>query len=159
MGKREQQHVAYAVVELQDIQDELREAVPSPTGASRRDLDAVSVALQRLEETVERLDGAVPSSGGLQVAEAAEYLGVSEPTVRAWLERGLLNAVPASKPAVVERSSLRRVHRAIEELRRRGQDRDWLRALVDVLHDHADRERPEIVAGLDELARGDLEPA
>ncbi len=159
MGKREQQQVAYAVVELQDIQDELREAVSSPAGASQRDLDAVSVALQRLEETVERLDGAAPSPRGLQVAEAADYLGVSEPTIRAWLARGLLNVVPESKPAVVERSSLRRVRRAIKELRRRGQDRDWLRALVDVVHDHAERERPEIVTGLDEFARGDLEPA
>lgn len=159
MGKREQQQVAYAVVELQDIQDELREAVPRPADAGQQDLDAVWIALQRLEETVERLDGTATSPRGLQVAEAAVYLGVSEPTIRAWLQRGLLNAVLESKPAVVERSSLRRVHRAIKELRGRGQDRDWLRALVDVLHDHAERERPEIVAGLDELARGDLEPA
>jgi hypothetical protein len=42
---------------------------------------------------------------------------------------------------------------------KRGQDRDWLRALVDLLHDRAERERPEIKQGLDELKRGKLEPA
>jgi excisionase family DNA binding protein len=156
MGKREQQQVAYAVVELQDIHDELRKAAPQPAD---KDSDAISVALHRLEEAVERLDRAVPNARGLPVAEAAEYLGVSEPTIRAWLDRTVLDAVPDSKPVLVERSSLRRVHRAVGELRRRGQDRDWLRALVDVVHDHAERERPEIAAGVDELARGELEPA
>lgn len=75
------------------------------------------------------------------------------------MARGPLHSVPEAKPVLVERSSLRRVHRAVEELRRRRQDRDWLRALVDVMHDRAERERPEIVAGLDELMRGELEPA
>lgn len=158
MGKREQQQVAHAVVELQDIQDELREAAPRPADAAK-DSDAISVAVDRLEEAVQRLDRAVPNAHGLPVAEAAEYLGVSEPTIRAWLDRSVLDAVPEVKPVLVERSSLRRVHRAVGELRRRGQDRDWLRALVDVLHDHAERERPEIAAGVDELARGELEPA
>ena len=158
MGKREQQQVAYAVVELQDIQDELREAAPQPADAGK-DSDAISVAVDRLEEAVQRLDRAVPNARGLPVAEAAEYLGVSEPTIRAWLDRSVLGAVAGAKPVLVERSSLRRVHRAVGELRRRGQDRDWLRALVDVLHDHAERERPEIAAGVDELARGELEPA
>jgi excisionase family DNA binding protein len=158
MGKRERQQVAYAVVELQDIQDELRKAAPHSADGGM-DANTISVALDRLDEAVRRLDRAVPDAHGLPVAEAAEYLGVSEPTIRAWLDRRVLDAVPDAKPVLVERSSLRRVHRAVDELRRRGQDRDWLRALVDVLHDHAERQRPEIVAGVDELAHGELEPA
>jgi hypothetical protein len=51
------------------------------------------------------------------------------------------------------------VHRAVEELRHRGQDGDWLRALIDLLHDRAERHRPEIRGGLEELKRGELEPA
>ena len=158
MGKREQQQIAYAVVELQDIQDELREAAPQAADDGK-DSGAISLAVDRLEEAVQRLDRAVPNARGLLVAEAAEYLGVSEPTIRAWLDRRILDAVPEAKPVLVERSSLRRVQRAVDELRRRGLDRYWLRALVDVLHDHAERERPEIAAGVDELARGELEPA
>jgi hypothetical protein len=88
------------------------------------------------------------------VSQAADYLGVSEPTVRAWIQRGLLHTVPRSKPLLVERSSLREVHGAVSELRTRGHDRDWLRVLVDLLHDRAERRRPEIERGLDELTRG-----
>ena len=49
--------------------------------------------------------------------------------------------------------------RAVEELRTRGQDRDWLAAFVDYLHDANDRRSDSVRRGLDELARGELEPA
>jgi len=49
--------------------------------------------------------------------------------------------------------------RAAEELRTRGQDRDWLAAFVDYLHDANDRRSDSVRRGLDELARGELEPA
>ena len=148
MGKRESQQVAYAVVELQDARDEL--------AASGQDVAAV---LTRIEDAVARLDGLASVSPGLPVSEAAAYVGVSEPTVRAWLKRGVLRPVPRAKPVLIERSSLRLAHQAIQELRERGQDRDWLRALVDLLHDRAERKRPGIVRGLEELQRGELEPA
>jgi hypothetical protein len=49
--------------------------------------------------------------------------------------------------------------RAAEELHDRGQDRDWLAALADYLHDANDRQSDSVRRGLDELARGALEPA
>jgi hypothetical protein len=48
---------------------------------------------------------------------------------------------------------------AVEELRTRGQDRDWLAALADHLHDASDRRSDSVRRGVDELARGELEPA
>jgi hypothetical protein len=51
------------------------------------------------------------------------------------------------------------VLRAVEELHLRGQDRDWLAALVDYLHDANDRRSDSVCRGLRELARGELEPA
>lgn len=54
------------------------------------------------------------------------------------------------KPAVL---------RAVDELRIRAQDHDWLAALVDYLHDANDRRSDCVRRGLDELARGELEPA
>jgi hypothetical protein len=93
------------------------------------------------------------------VSEAARYLQVSEPTVRTWLARGVLTPVPSAKPVLVDITSLRRVSHALAELREHGRDRDWTRALVDLLHDHAERRRPELIQGLEELRRGDLEPA
>ena len=160
MGKREQQQIAYAVVELQDAQDELRAVAPGHgKQTAGRQPDDLSSALRLIEDAVARLDLRASALPGLSVAETADYLGVSEPTVRAWIRRGVLRKVPNARPVLVERSSLRAAHRAIEELRRRGEDRDWLRALVDLLHDRTERARPELVRGMDELKQGQLEPA
>jgi excisionase family DNA binding protein len=148
MGKRDRQQVAYAVVELEDVRDEL--------AASGQD---VSSALRRLEDAVARLDNLASASPGLPVAEAAAYLAVSEPTVRNWLRRGVLVRVPDTKPVLIERSSLRQIHRLLEELRERGKDRDWLRSFVDYVHDAGVRRSPEVQRGLAQTDAGELEPA
>ncbi len=148
MGKRESQQVAYAVVELQDARDEL--------AASEHD---VSTTLKRIDDALARLDGVASVPPGLPVAEAAAYLEVSEPTVRDWLKRGALQRVPDAKPVLVERESLRRVHRLLAELRERGKDRDWLRTFVDYVHDVAIRRSPEVRRGIEQMERGELEPA
>jgi len=169
MARRDRTDVAYAVVELEDARDELRFAALTvlgegeTTSASLRDrlqtgARAIEHALERLAEVQARLQQHVGAQG-LPVSAAARYLRVSEPTVRAWLARGPLSSVPDAKPALVEIASLRRVGHALAELRERGRNRDWTRALVDLLHDHAERRRPELVEGLDELRRGELEPA
>ena len=146
MGKRVSQQVAYAVVELQDARDEL--------AASQTD---VLSALERIDDVIARLDGM--SSIPLPVAEAAADLRVSEPTVRVWLKRGALRRVPDSKPALVERESLRIVRRALDELRERGKDRDWRRAFVDYVNDLAVVRSPEVQQGLADLEAGRFEPA
>jgi hypothetical protein len=92
------------------------------------------------------------------VSEAARYLDVSESTVRAWLTRALSRPRQRPEP-VVDITSLRRVGHAPAELRERGRDRDWTRALVDLLHDRAERRRPKLLEGLDEQRCGELEPA
>jgi len=71
----------------------------------------------------------------------------------------VLERKPSSKPVQIDRDSARRVHRALGELRTRGQDRDWLAALVDYLHDERDRRSESVRRGLEELARGELAPA
>jgi transposase len=98
-------------------------------------------------------------SPGVLVAQAAEHLGVSGPTVRSWMQRGALRTVPGATPAQIEPESLRRVTRGIAELRERGQDRDWLLALVDYLDDINVRRNPALREGLEQLRRGDYEPA
>ena len=154
VGKRDEHQVAYAVVELEDARSELRAVVPDAgrrprrTAAAGSNPQSVAAALELLEGALERLERGAAAARGLPVSQAALYLGVSEPTVRAWLKRGLLRKVPRSKPLLIERSSLRRVHSAVSELRARGQERDWLIALVDLLQDRAERRRPEIRRGL-----------
>ncbi len=169
MTRRDQNDVAYAVVELADARDGLRTTAltalsdGATTSAALRErlqigTQAIELALQRLADIQARLQQHL-AAPGLPVSEAARYLNVSEPTVRAWLTRGALTSVPEAKPVLVDISSLRRVGHALAELRERGRDRDWTRALVDLLHDHAERRRPELLEGLDELRRGELEPA
>jgi hypothetical protein len=51
------------------------------------------------------------------------------------------------------------VHRALEELRERGTDREWLAALVDYLDDLAVRRSPAVQRGLADMEAGELEPA
>ena len=146
MTKRQSQQVAYAVVELSDARDEL---------VSGSD---VSAAVKRIDDALARLDSAAPSPG-LPVAEAAAYLEVSEPTVRDWLKRGALKRIPESKPVLVERASLRRVHRLLAELRERGKDRDWLRSFADYVHDLALVRGADVQHGLADIEAGRFEPA
>ncbi len=60
---------------------------------------------------------------------------------------------------LVARSSLRQIHRLLEELRERGKDRDWLRAFVEYVHDLAVRRSPQVQRGLADVEAGRLEPA
>lgn len=55
------------------------------------------------------------------VAAASKQLGVSELTIRNWVKRGALSAVPKIDPIQIEPESLRRVSRALSELRGHGQ--------------------------------------
>lgn len=106
---------------------------------------------------MKHLHGAAAS--GLSVADAAAYLTVSQPTVRGWLKRGVLEQVPGSEPVLIDRASVRHVHRLLEELRERGKDREWLRTFVDYVHDMAIRRSPEVRRGIKQMERGELEPA
>lgn len=145
MGKRDAQQVTVALIAL----TEAHEAV---TGDRRE------AALSALESAQAAL-GSVDRSPGVPVALAAERLGVSRKTVEAWLERGALRAVAEVSPVQVEIMSLQRVSRALDDLRRRGQDRNWLQALADHIDDRRARHSPAVREGLEQLRKGDLEPA
>lgn len=157
MATREQRVTAEVLVRLDDVRDRLGEL------AAGRDAHHACAALLRVVEDISaaasRLEAEVARGTGLRVDAAARYLDVSAPTVRAWAQRGVLEPKPSSKPLQIDRDSARRVHRALGELRARGQDRDWLAALVDYLHDANDRRSGNVRRALEELARGELEPA
>jgi excisionase family DNA binding protein len=74
--------------ELVDAVSELRTASLSKPELER--------ALERVEALSARVQKALDLSGGLSVAQAAERLEVSEPTVRKWLAEGLLERVKAT---------------------------------------------------------------
>jgi predicted metal-dependent hydrolase len=145
MGKRDAQQVTMALIALEDAHDALK------NGRS-------DVAIQAMQEAHHTLEG-VGHAPGVPVAHAARRLGISEPTVRSWITRGALRAITGSSPVQIEPESLRRVGHALDELRERGQDHDWLEALLDYLHDLQTRRGPALKEGLQQLERGELEPA
>lgn len=145
MGKRDAQLVTEALYTLFDA----REAIEN--GRSDAAIDALDEAKEVLIS--------VKHTPGVSVAAASQRLEVSEPTIRSWVKRGALKTVPQARPMQIEPKSLHRVSHALSELRKRGQDRDWLQALVDHLHDRDARGSDALRKGLTQLKRGQLEPA
>lgn len=145
MGKRDAQQVTMALIALEDAHDALK------SGHS-------DAAIQAMQEAHHTLEG-VGHAPGVPVAHAARRLGISEPTVRSWITRGALRAITGSSPVQIEPESLRRVGHALDELRERGQDHDWLEAILDYLHDLQTRRSPALKEGLQQLEREELEPA
>lgn len=157
MATREQRVAAEVLVGLDDVRERLSE-LATPRGAKRPQPDVLR-AVEDISDAVGRLESEIARGTGLSVEATAQYLGISAPTVRAWVQRGVLKRKPGSKPLQIDRESARRVHRGLVELRARGQDREWMATLIDYLHDASDRRSEPVRKGLDELARGELEPA
>lgn len=75
---------------------------------------------------------------GAKISEAAEILGVSAPTVRSWVEAGILEEVAdGGSPKRVELLGLADVKRLVDMLREQGQNRDLLAAVYRRLRDDA----------------------
>lgn len=151
MATKHDRALASFLVGLDDVVEELS-VVSDPQRSAE--------LAERLMSMGAQLKRAAPNAArGVPVAEAAKYLGVSEPTVRLWVRRGALASLPGSKPVLIEYESLRRVGRAVRELRARGEDREWLESVVRYVEDMADRSSPSVRQGLKELAEGKLQPA
>lgn len=109
--------------------------------ARRRSLDAVR------EHVAERDRGA-------KVGEAAQVLGVSAPTVRAWIEAGALRAVAGSSPLRIGVMSLAATKSVVEELRRHRDDRALLVDVLRILRDRGVLAGEDVAAGMGDLSAG-----
>jgi excisionase family DNA binding protein len=151
MATKHDRVLASFLIDLDDVVEELSVVSdPKRSGELVEQLTAMGMRLKRAAPNAAR---------GIPVAEAAEYLSVSEPTVRLWVRRGALTALADSKPTLIEHDSLRRVGRAVRELRARGKDREWLQGVVRYVEDMTDRSSPSVRQGLKDLAEGKLQPA
>jgi hypothetical protein len=92
--------------------------------------------------------------GGIPVSDASVALGISEPTVRAWLKRGVLQRAGITKPVKVTESSLGEALAAVETIREAGGDGRQLRRVLDAIEDR--RTRVELRAAIAELETGQL---
>jgi hypothetical protein len=113
--------------ELADAVSELRTASLSKPERER--------ALERVEALSARVQKALDFSGGLSVAQAAERLEVSEPTIRKWLTESLLGRVEGHKPVEVTQRSVIEVERVLGTVRESYPARRWSEALAAFLHD------------------------
>jgi transposase-like protein len=122
------------LITLQDLAD--HEDDP----ARRRSLDA-------LRDRLAERDSA-------KVSEAAKTLGVSPPTVRAWIEAGLLEPVAGASPTRIDLRSLAVVKRAVDLLRRHRDDRYLLTQVMRLLRDNSVLANAD--EGFDDLRAGRL---
>ncbi|MEJ7891618.1 MAG: hypothetical protein WKF94_03160 [Solirubrobacteraceae bacterium] len=89
----------------------------------------------------------------IPVAVAAKLLKVSEPTIRSWLDTGVLDDA-GTKPRAVRVESIVRVHRLLADLRERGQDRNIRSALLARLDDEVTLKDDRLRESLAGMRRG-----
>jgi Sigma-70, region 4 len=134
--------------ELADAVSELR-----ATSLSKSELER---ALERVEALSARVQKALDLPGGLSVAQAAERLEVSEPTVRKWLAEGLLERVEDHKPVEVIQRSVIDLERVLDTVRESYPSRRWSEALAAFLHDRDLLGQEWARDGVEQLRRGEL---
>jgi excisionase family DNA binding protein len=74
---------------------------------------------------------------GAKVSEAALVLGVSQPTVRAWIDAGILPSIAKTKPVRVDLLALADLKRAVDLVRANLDDRQLLVHVMRLLRDRA----------------------
>ena len=85
---------------------------------------------------------------------AADLLGVTEKTVRAWVAEGVLSAAVTSPRLLVEPERLHEVVHLVRELRAAGATRGLLDEVYRRLADQALLEDPDLIESLAQMRRG-----
>jgi DNA-binding transcriptional MerR regulator len=95
---------------------------------------------------------------GAKVSEVAQLLGLSQPTVRAWMTAGVLQARGRTAPARVSILSLAEVKQAVDLLREQGEDRNLLVAVMHQLRDRGVLAGDAVRGGFEDLGAGRVVP-
>jgi DNA-binding transcriptional MerR regulator len=103
--------------------------------------------------------GALSSAEPIRVPIAARILLVSDKTVRAWAEEGLLASRAVRPRRLLDAERLHVVLRFLSDLRAAGQDRDFRENLWNRLQDEALLDREDLAESLSEMNAGNLRPA
>jgi len=93
-------------------------------------------------------------SEGVKVSQAAAVLGLSAPTIRAWIEAGMLDTVPDFKPVRITPSSVASAKRAVDAIRPHVHDRQLLNEVGRLLETRSLLSSPEAHAALADLEAG-----
>jgi hypothetical protein len=103
--------------------------------------------------------GALSSARPVRVPIAARILLVSDKTVRAWVEEGVLTSRAVRPRLVLDAERLHTVLRFLGDLRAAGQERDFRDDLWNRLRDEALLDRPDLAESLSQMNTGDVCPA
>ena len=119
-------------------------AVTLPEGDDRR---ARLLALSR---------DALAEEAAVRPVIAAKILGLSEKTVRAWADAGLLATRQRSPRLLLDVPSVHLVSHVLRELREEGLERDLLEHVWRRLEDQALLDREDLRESISQLQRGDV---
>jgi len=98
---------------------------------------------------------ALADEGTIRPVIAAKLLGLSEKTVRAWAEQGVLTVAQRTPRLLLDVQSVHLVSHVIRELRALGKDRDLLDEVWRRLSDRAVLERPDLKESIEQMRRGE----
>jgi DNA-binding transcriptional MerR regulator len=106
---------------------------------------------QTLESVANRWLASAP---GMRPSIAAALLGLSEPTVRAWARRGILQ-IRSSKPRLLlDPASVLEVRQLVSDLRQAGRTRDLLDEVFNRLADEQQLADPDLAESLAQMRQG-----
>lgn len=137
---QERERTQLAVEEVDKV-EEVEEAV----SAGRA--EAALKAAQSLKRNV------ITQTPPVRLSVAAELLGISVPTARAWADEGILE-LRGESPQRVSFGSVVRVRPIIRELKRQGQNRDLLAMVIARLEDQETLEDELLIRSLEEMRAG-----
>jgi DNA-binding transcriptional MerR regulator len=92
----------------------------------------------------------------VRLSVAGKLLGLSVPTIRAWINRGLLDEISDSSPRRVTLRSVLEVRPLVRELRALGRDRNLLEAVLAQAEDERALSDRKLRRSLDEMRSGKL---
>jgi hypothetical protein len=145
MTKQEQRALAAGFITLDDTLHRTEDALQNGT---------VKQALSELQETQHAVAAMRPA--GIDVAQAATALGVSEPTVRAWARRGLMDVV-REQPMILAFGSVVDLRRDLERLRGTAASEKRWQSLLAAAADQRELAEPGAREGLADTLAGNTE--
>jgi excisionase family DNA binding protein len=143
MTKREHRELVASFVTLDDVITRASNAL------SNGDVALVERELKQAKRWV------CADAPALTVPEVAKALGVSRPTVRSWIAKGLLDAVADTSPQRVTFSSVQRLKERLGRLRAVAQDERRFSQLLREAADQRALEQPGAREGLQDALAGD----
>ena len=143
MTKREHRELVASFVTLDDVITRASHALSNGD---------IAVVERELKQAKQRVCTDAPA---LTVPEVAEELGVSRPTVRSWIAKGLLDVVADSSPQRVRFASVQQLKERLGRLRALAKDERRFSQLLREAADQRALEQPGAREGLQDALAGD----